>query len=344
MKRMFALIAALAFSEAAHAGVLTYSGYLRDAGGEPVSVATPITFRFYPGPAGGAAVWEDTVTVLPDADGWFSALLGASALNPLAAAAFGEPLWLALQVSGDALEMSPRTAVGTAPYALTVDWAGVAGKPAAYPVDPAVVQSRVTGACGAGQFIRAVNQDGTVACADESVTAYVAGAGIDIAGSTLSLSTAGCVAGEVWKYGAAGWSCEPDADTNTTYTATGAIALSAGGTFSLSTTGCVAGEVWKYNGMGGWSCEADFDTYTIRLCAWAVATGAVSSSSQTAACPAGKYPISGGCEGAGGASVRIGRPGGPPADAAAWTGVTQWYCEFSAAATGHKAYALCCNN
>lgn len=140
--KIAAALAALAVSAAAHAGVLTYSGYLQDAAGKPVTTATTISFRFYPAPAGGTTVWEDVVTVTPGADGWFSAVLGASAANPLDAADFAQPLWLALKVSTDAQEMLPRTQLGTAPYALAVAWAGVTGKPDVYPTDWASVAGK----------------------------------------------------------------------------------------------------------------------------------------------------------------------------------------------------------
>ena len=54
-RKIAAALAALALSGSARAGVLTYSGYLQDAAGQPVATATTITFRFYPGAAGGTA-------------------------------------------------------------------------------------------------------------------------------------------------------------------------------------------------------------------------------------------------------------------------------------------------
>lgn len=107
--RICAALAAIAICTTARAGVLTYSGYVQDASGNPVTAATTITFRFYPGAAGGTPVWEDVVTVVPGADGWFSAVLGGSAANPLDASDFGQQLWLALQISSESQEMSPRT-------------------------------------------------------------------------------------------------------------------------------------------------------------------------------------------------------------------------------------------
>ncbi len=188
--RILAALAALIVSAgSAEAGVLTYSGYLLDPQGKPVTTSTTLQFRFYPGSAGGAVIWEDVVVVAPGADGWFSAVLGASGANPLDAADFAQQLWLAIKVSTDAQEMSPRMRIGTAPYALTVPWDGVQGKPTSFPVDPATVQSRVTGTCAAGQFMTGVGEAGTVTCAaDASGTGDVTGvfAGTGLTGGGLA--------------------------------------------------------------------------------------------------------------------------------------------------------------
>jgi len=251
-RKLAAALAALALCGTAQAGVLTYSGYLQDASGEPVTTATTITFRFYPGAAGGTAVWEDAVTVAPSSDGWFSAVLGGSVGNPLDAADFGQPLWLGLQVATDAQEMSPRTRIGTAPYALTVDWAGVTGKPGAFPVDPAAVQSRVTGTCTVGSFVTAVNQDGTVVCATDAVgtgdvTAVIAGTGLTGGGTsgdlTLAVDTAviqaratgQCAAGSAVRIIDAAGAVTCELDDDTTYSAGSGLALS-GTTFSTDNT------------------------------------------------------------------------------------------------------------
>lgn len=245
--RILAALAAVAFAAGpAEAAVLTYSGYLLDPAGKPVTTSTTLQFRFYAAPTGGTIAWEDAVTVVPTADGWFSAVIGASAANPLAAADFSQALWLALKVSTDAQEMSPRQQLGTAPYALTVGWDGVQGKPATFPVDPALVQSRVTGTCGPGQFMTGVDQAGAVACGVDTtgagdVTGVVAGSGLaggGLAGDvSLAVDTAAiqsrvrgsCPPGNAVRSIAADGTvvCEPDDDT--TYGAGDGILLVRGG-------------------------------------------------------------------------------------------------------------------
>lgn len=58
-------------------------------------------------------------------------------------------------------------------------------------VDPARTQSRVVGACPAGQSIRTIAQDGSVACEVDDVGVVLAGAGLALAGSTLSIAPGG---------------------------------------------------------------------------------------------------------------------------------------------------------
>jgi hypothetical protein len=91
---------------------LTYSGYLLDSEEKPVTTGYVIHFRFYDAESGGTLKWEDVLAVVPDTHGHFRALIGAAAVNPLPVATFtGLPLWVTLQIEGDAAEMSPRLRV-----------------------------------------------------------------------------------------------------------------------------------------------------------------------------------------------------------------------------------------
>lgn len=132
----------------------------------------------------------------------------------------------------------------------TVTWSGVNGKPQTFPVDPAAVQSRVTGACGDGTFVTGVNQDGSVACAADQVgagdvTAVSAGAGLTGGGIAGDLALAvdpavvqarvtGACGGGTFVTGVnQDGTVACDADANVTYTAGSGLAL-FGATFSTN--------------------------------------------------------------------------------------------------------------
>ncbi len=57
-------------------------------------------------------------------------------------------------------------------------------------IDSSVVQSRVTGACPAGESISAIAEDGTVTCSPDADTTYSAGLGLLLTGFVFSVDTA----------------------------------------------------------------------------------------------------------------------------------------------------------
>ena len=89
-----------------------FQGILDD-GGAPVTATTDVTFRLFEATSGGTAVWAETQTVTPGADGVFAVRLGAVTDLP---DDLSRPLWLEVAVGSDVL--GPRTALGAAPYAL----------------------------------------------------------------------------------------------------------------------------------------------------------------------------------------------------------------------------------
>ena len=104
------------------------------------------------------------------------------------------------------------------PAVFPSDWASVASKPSTFPVDATAVQSRLTGTCPTSQYMRLVNQDGSVVCGTDansggtvtSVSATGTGNPISVTNGTTtpSLKFATCAAGQVLKYNAtAGWVC-----------------------------------------------------------------------------------------------------------------------------------------
>lgn len=104
------------------------------------------------------------------------------------------------------------------PSIFSSDWTSVSGKPSAFPVDPSVVQSRVSGSCAANQYVRIVNQNGTVVCGSDAnsggtvTDVSVAGTGNPISvtsgTTTPTLAFKTCGGGQVLKYDPTnGWTC-----------------------------------------------------------------------------------------------------------------------------------------
>jgi len=134
--RIEELEARLAALESAAAGaptVVTYQGYLTDAGGSPLNDVVDLHFRIYTAESDGTMVWEETHADVTVTDGYFSVLLG-SAGSPLGASVFnGTARWM--QVGVDSAPSLPRHRVAAVPYALqaqeaaSVPWSGITGVP-----------------------------------------------------------------------------------------------------------------------------------------------------------------------------------------------------------------------
>lgn len=71
---------------------------------------------------------------------------------------------------------------------------------------------------------------------DAGTTTFTASTPIQIAGTNISLSSTGCVAGEMWKWTGAVWSCDPDANSGGTVTSITAGTGLAGGAITTSGT------------------------------------------------------------------------------------------------------------
>jgi hypothetical protein len=151
-----------------------------------------------------------------------------------------------------------------------------------FAVNPVAVQTRVTGTCAAGEYVRAIGQDGTVTCqADNGGTVYTAGTGLTLTGAQFAANpavvqsrvTANCAAGnsirQINQDGTV--VCEDDTDTNTTYSAGTGLTL-AGTTFNVNsasvqlrgaTTACGSGQyVRSIDAAGNVACFNDVDTDT----------------------------------------------------------------------------------
>lgn len=117
-------------SERAAPTLLSYQGVLADMQGLPVPDGSYlVTMRIYDTSEGGQPLWEESLRV-ETFDGFFDAYLG---LNSRIDLPFDREYWLAAKMQGEA-EMTPRTRLVAAPYAIRAVSAGEAEglRPGAY--------------------------------------------------------------------------------------------------------------------------------------------------------------------------------------------------------------------
>jgi hypothetical protein len=125
-----ALLLPLVAPAALNEGVITYSGFLHKADATAETAPQTLVFTLYDAATLGNVLWTQTVNSGPlDSVGWFSVVLGASP-SAFPPDGFLSQTWLGIKVGAEA-EMTPRTKIGAAPHALSVDHAGVSGCAAA---------------------------------------------------------------------------------------------------------------------------------------------------------------------------------------------------------------------
>jgi len=153
----------------------TYQGQLRQSG-EPFIGMADLEFRLYDQLSGGTQIGSaQSLNDVPVEDGLFQVELdfGAAAFD-------GSDRFL--EVSVDGAPLIPRQKVTATPYALLAT--GLAsGSVGGGSVDPTEVQLRVVGTCPPGEYVRRINQDGSVLCSVDidsggTVTEVVTGAGL----------------------------------------------------------------------------------------------------------------------------------------------------------------------
>lgn len=198
MTRLFVLVMTLlATGAAAVPSQITLTARIADAG-SPLNGSHTVTVRMHGTLTGGLPTWTEThlVTVT---DGLLFLTLGSQ--MPLDATVIdGTPMFAELQV--DSTVLSPRLALVSVPYAVR---SGVAENSArlggSLPSDYALVNHVHSGlylplgpvlACTGTDKVVGLSSNGSVVCApDQSGSAWSTGAGLNLAGSTLSVAYAG---------------------------------------------------------------------------------------------------------------------------------------------------------
>jgi len=185
-------------SYAAVPQVIPYQGQLNDSTGVPINGTTNIIFSLYSTATGGTAIWTETHTGVNISKGLFKVDMGSVSGFPVGT--FSTPVWLGVTVGGDG-EMSPRTPLNSAPFALHADDADTVGGASVSQLDQsahvadtnnphgvtaAQVGADAAGAAAAVQTALTVHTGNTAN--PHSVTAAQVGA--DAAGAAAAVQTA----------------------------------------------------------------------------------------------------------------------------------------------------------
>lgn len=118
-------------TEAVVPTLLSFTGVLTTTNGKPLTSITGVTFALYAEQEGGAPLWLETQSVLPDAIGHYTVQLGSAAAQGLPSALFvsGQARWLGVQPEGQVEQR--RIMLLSVPYALKAgDAQTLAGIPA----------------------------------------------------------------------------------------------------------------------------------------------------------------------------------------------------------------------
>ncbi len=129
----FALFALAVPASAAFTPHFNFQGRLTDSAGDPVSTPRTVIFSLWKSSTAEVslqkeefAVYTETHTVAPDANGVYTALIG-SLNQTLTGVYFGSDTWLEVNVEGEVL--APRLSLSSVPNALSAEWQAVSGVP-----------------------------------------------------------------------------------------------------------------------------------------------------------------------------------------------------------------------
>jgi hypothetical protein len=223
--------------------LIPVQGVLLDSAGDPVDTTVSAVFSIYTTETGGTALYTETQSVLVE-DGLFTAYIGDVTTLDLATFRDNDDLWLGINIDSDG-EM-PRVYLGSVPFAGYAEYCG--NVPTLVPSDlPTGVVVGPLSCSTSGHKVTGVDSSGGLTCeADvDTDTTYTAGTGLTLSGTTFSADTSVvqsrvtgvCTAGNsIREINADGTViCEPDTDTNTTYSAGFGLDLS-GTTFVVDPT------------------------------------------------------------------------------------------------------------
>jgi trimeric autotransporter adhesin len=131
--------------------LMKFSGVVKDEAGAPKTGIVGVTFAFYKDQQGGAPLWLETQNVQADANGRYTAMLGATKPDGLRMEFFSsnEARWVGVQPQGQ--NEQPRVLLVSAPYALKAsDAETLGGRPAsAYVLSTPGTGSTTTSRTGA---------------------------------------------------------------------------------------------------------------------------------------------------------------------------------------------------
>lgn len=228
-------VLALVFTQASWATVperLPFSAALRASDGAPLAGPVTLTFRIWDADVGGELQYEEIHIGVPASEGIVEVWIGegiataAGVFSVLSDPVFaGDPRYLEVGVNGETL--APRQVFASAPGAslanLSADALHLNG------VAAADLQQRIAGSCPPGQAMRRIGADGSVACELDDGFFYSAGPGLSLAADRFAADFAivqrrvvgACPNGELARAIREDGRlfCEPDDDTDTTYSA-----------------------------------------------------------------------------------------------------------------------------